>query len=87
MSPEQGHGNGIDLRSDVYSMGIIFYEMLTGRKPFRGDTAMSIIYRHAQSPVPLLPDSLATYQALLNMMLAKRPEDRLKSAADVAQWL
>ncbi len=87
MSPEQGHGNGIDLRSDIYSLGIIFYEMLTGEKPFRADTAMGIIYKHAQSPLPLMPARLARYQALVNMMLAKNPEDRLESAAEVDQWL
>jgi serine/threonine protein kinase len=87
MSPEQGHGDEIDLRSDVYSLGVIFYEMLTGKKPFRGDSAMSIIYRHAKSPVPLLPTHLAKYQALINMMLAKRPEHRLSNAAEVAEWL
>ncbi len=87
MSPEQGHGNGVDLRSDIYSLGIIFYEMLTGEKPFRADTAMGIIYRHAQSPVPLLPMRFARYQALINMMLAKKPEDRLDTAAEVEEWL
>lgn len=87
MSPEQGHGNGVDLRSDIYSLGIIFYEMLTGKKPFRADTAMGIIYLHAQSPVPLLPTRLAKYQSLINMMLAKDPEDRLDSAAEVEEWL
>lgn len=87
MSPEQGHGNGIDLRSDVYSLGVIFFEMLTGVKPFRGDTAMGIIFRHANDPVPLLPASLSRYQALVNMMLAKLPEHRLASAAEVASWL
>ena len=87
MSPEQGHGNGIDLRSDVYSLGVIFFEMLTGVKPFRGESAMGIIYRHANDPVPLLPAALSRYQALLNMMLAKRPEDRLENAAEVATWL
>ena len=87
MSPEQGHGNGVDLRSDIYSLGVIFYEMLTGEKPFKADTAMGIIYRHAQSPVPLLPTRLAKYQALINMMLAKKAEDRLESAAEVEEWL
>lgn len=87
MSPEQGHGNGIDSRSDVYSLGVIFYEMLTGAKPFRGDSAMGIIYQHAQSPVPLLPAPLARHQALLNMLLAKHPDDRLSSASEVEQWL
>lgn len=87
MSPEQGHGNSVDHRSDIYSLGVILFEMLTGTKPFRGDTAMGIIYQHAKAPVPLLPPRLGQYQALLNMMLAKRPEDRLKSSAEVEEWL
>ena len=87
MSPEQGHAERIDQRSDIYSLGVIFYEMLTGKKPFRADTAMAIIYLHAQAPVPLLPTRVASYQALLNMMLAKQPGDRLRSAAEVEEWL
>jgi eukaryotic-like serine/threonine-protein kinase len=87
MSPEQGHGNPVDERSDIYSLGVIFYEMLTGRKPYQADTAMGIIYKHARAPIPLLPARLAEYQALLNMMLAKDPEDRLQSVAEVEEWL
>ena len=87
MSPEQGHGNGVDERSDIYSLGVIFFEMLTGKKPFKADTAMGIIYKHAQAPVPLLPPRLAQYQALINMMLAKSPGNRLQSAAEIDEWL
>ena len=87
MSPEQGHAESVDHRSDIYSLGVIFYEMLTGKKPFRADTAMGILYLHAQAPVPLLPPRLAEYQSLINMMLAKKPEDRLQSADEVAEWV
>jgi len=87
MSPEQGHGNGVDLRSDIYSLGVIFYEMLTGEKPFRADSAMGIIYLHAQAPIPLLGPRFAKYQALINMMLAKLPENRLQSPGEIDDWL
>ena len=87
MSPEQGHGNGVDARSDIYSLGIIFYEMLTGKKPYSAETAMGIIFKHAKEPVPLLPLRLAKHQALLNMMLAKEPDNRLQSAHEVLEWL
>jgi serine/threonine-protein kinase PpkA len=61
--------------------------MLTGKKPFRADTAMGIIYLHAQAPIPLLTPRLARYQVVLNMMLAKDPDDRLQTADEVVEWL
>jgi len=87
MSPEQGRGNEVDERGDVYSLGVIFYEMLTGEKPYSGVDAMGIIFKHSEAPVPILPHRLSQYQAVINMLLAKKPEDRIQTAAEVLDWL
>jgi predicted Ser/Thr protein kinase len=87
MSPEQGQGNKVDVRGDIYSLGIIFYEMLTGEKPYHAGDAMGIIYQHIEAPVPVLPHRFEEYQALLNLLLAKNPDDRLSSAEEVLEWL
>lgn len=87
MSPEQGHGKDMDERSDIYSLGVIFFEMLTGRRPYQSDSALGIIYKHAKEPVPLLPARVAHYQMMINMMMAKKPGDRIQSAKDITSWL
>ena len=83
MSPEQGHGRTLDERGDIYSLGIIYYEMLTGKKPFVAETPMGIIYRHSHDPRPVLPDALAAHQDLLNRMIAVDPADRFQSVAEL----
>lgn len=85
MSPEQGHAEPVDHRGDLYSLGVIFYEMLTGSKPFDGETAMGVIVKHRQAPVPELPEALARYQPIVNGLLAKRPADRFASAGEVLE--
>jgi len=87
MSPEQGHGRDMDQRSDIYSLGVIFFEMLAGRRPYEGDSALGIIYKHAREPVPLLPQRVAHYQVLINMMMAKKPSDRIQTAEEIVTWL
>ena len=87
MSPEQGHAETVDERSDIYSLGVIFYEMLAGEKPYIGEDALGIIYKHSKAPVPLLPPQLSHHQAFLDLVLAKRPEDRLQTAGEVLEWL
>ncbi|HUF71341.1 MAG TPA: protein kinase [Gammaproteobacteria bacterium] len=81
MSPEQGHAETTDERADLYSLGCIFYEMLTGKRPFTSSSAMGIIYRHANSLRPDLDPSLLAYQPLLDRLMAVAPADRFQSAA------
>ena len=81
MSPEQGHGQAVDERSDLYSLGVIFYEMLMRQKPYIAQSPMGVIYMHANAPIPLLPEDLRKYQHLLNKLLAKDPVHRFASAS------
>jgi DNA-binding response OmpR family regulator len=87
MSPEQGQANEVDERTDIYSLGIIFFEMLTGQKPFEGDTAMAVIVQHQQAPVPRLPAELSSYQPCIDKMIAKKPDDRFQSVAELLEWM
>ncbi len=79
MSPEQGHASPVDERSDIYSLGVMVFEMLSGEKPFAADTPMAVIYKHSNTPLPRLSGPLAEFQELLDRMLAKQPHDRFQS--------
>jgi serine/threonine protein kinase len=83
MSPEQGHGHSLDERSDLYSLGVIFYEMLTGKKPFLAPTPMGVIYLHGNAPRPQLSGELSVYQPLLSKLLAIEPAQRFSSAREL----
>jgi eukaryotic-like serine/threonine-protein kinase len=83
MSPEQGEGGAVDERSDLYSLGIVFHEMLTGRKPYTASTPMAVIKKQRHAPLPVLPDSLKACQPLLDRLLGKSPDDRFPSARAV----
>jgi hypothetical protein len=83
MSPEQGHAEIIDARSDLYSLGIVFYEMLIGRKPFTGATAMEVIYKHKRADLPEIAPQFSRYEAILRSLLAKSPDNRFQSAREL----
>jgi eukaryotic-like serine/threonine-protein kinase len=83
ISPEQAQGLRVDARTDIYSLGVMFYEMLTGQRPYLGRTAIAIMAQHAHSPVPTLPEATAAQQPLLERLMAKRQSARYASADEL----
>ena len=85
MAPEQGLGQAVDARTDIYSMGIVLYEILTGRRPFQADTPMSIVLKHVSEPLPsprkFDPTIPELAEQILEKALAKSPDDRYPDMA------
>jgi serine/threonine-protein kinase PpkA len=87
MSPEQVKGQELDGRSDLYSLGIVFFETLTGMVPFRADSSLSLALKHLSDPLPPLPPEFGIYQPFMDRLTAKEREDRFASGAEVTRAL
>lgn len=91
MSPEQGMDQPVDGRSDIYSLGAVFYEMLTGQVPFNADTLIAVIFKHVQEPLPpprtVNPDIPDALDRVVVKAMAKQPDDRFASAREMAAAL
>jgi eukaryotic-like serine/threonine-protein kinase len=86
MSPEQGRGLPLDARSDLYALGILAFEMLTGNVPFNDDNAMTVIQMHLHGPVPPMPDSIPySVQQVVRRAMEKDPARRYQSAGEMMQ--
>ncbi len=84
MSPEQARGRSLDGRSDLYALGIVMYELLVGRVPYHAEDSLAVGIMHITQPVPQLPAEYKALQPLLDLLLAKEPEQRFQDGAAVA---
>jgi len=87
MSPEQAQGINVDGRADLYSLGIMIFEMLSGHAPYDSDNAIAICHMHINKPIPKLPQSLGVFQALIDETMAKNPADRVSSGDAIVKML
>ncbi|MCX7041159.1 MAG: protein kinase, partial [Gammaproteobacteria bacterium] len=85
MSPEQLRGEKVDGRSDIYSLGVVLWQLITGELPFSGADNWAIGTQHISADIPRLPSGRAALQGLVDAMMAKRAEDRPQSGAEVVQ--
>jgi serine/threonine protein kinase len=87
MSPEQCKGEKIDGRSDIYSLGVQFYEIIMGEVPYKAENTAGIIIKHIQEPIPRLPDRLSRYQPLIDKMMAKERDKRFQRGEELIQFI
>ena len=87
MSPEQAEAKELDHRTDLYSLGIIVFQILAGSTPFKGDSAISTGVMHITKPVPSLPIKYARFQSFIETALAKKPDDRFQSGDEFIEAL
>lgn len=87
MSPEQAAGNAVSPASDIYCLGVIFYEMVTGKRPYTADCIEALLHQHIHAPVPTFEPKLAEFQVLLNRTMHKDPAQRFSSAQAVVDYI
>lgn len=86
-SPEQAAGGDVDVRTDLYALGLIFFELLSGRKPYTAASPLAVLHKHCHGSVPPLDPSLADIEPLVVQLLAKQPADRPQTAVKVLELL
>ncbi|MGR8918938.1 MAG: protein kinase domain-containing protein [Gammaproteobacteria bacterium] len=87
MAPEQSEAGPIDGRADIYALGVIFYEMLSGERAYSADSVIDVIVMHKKAPVPRLPAGFEQYQELLNLMMAKNRKERFRDARALLHFI
>ncbi len=87
MAPEQAEPGEVDFRVDIYALGVILYEMLTGEKPYQSDSVIDVIHMHKKAPIPRLPAGQEGYQELLELMLAKDRKRRFRDVPAMLHYL
>ncbi|MEN8720517.1 MAG: serine/threonine-protein kinase, partial [Oceanococcaceae bacterium] len=87
ISPEQATGKPVDGRSDLYSLGCILFEMLTGSSPYKAETPIATIFQHVNEPIPRLDDEFGAFQPLLDRLMAKSPETRMQNAEEAMEFI
>ena len=87
MSPEQATGQGVSPASDIYCLGVLFFEMITGKRPYAADTMEGLLYQHVHAPAPDLEPKFAEFQILVNRTMAKDPAKRFASAKAMVTYI
>jgi len=87
MSPEQSRGFAIDGRADLYSLGVVAYEMLSGELPYKGPDTLAVALAHVEQPIPRLPPRRRRWQAFIDKAMAKSPDERFQTASQMESAL
>jgi len=87
MSPEQARGLELDGRADIYSLGIVLYEMLTGKVPYESEDSVALAIKHIQEPIPQLPPRLRDFQPLIDRIMAKDREKRVQTGDELIKLI